>query len=214
MLRDRCLPMKWTVLVPIRALPDAKSRLSSTVAAALFEPLVAAIRADTLAAVRAAAPVARTVVVSDRPGDGVTLVQTSTGLNGALRDGAALARRCWPGDGVAALVGDLPALRAEELATALDDASERPCAFVADREGTGTTLLTARPGVDLDPRFGAGSARLHRAIAVELAGGAGLRHDVDTADDLAAAALVGLGTHTAGVWNGSAAVARSLPRSR
>lgn len=201
--------MRWTVLVPVRALPSAKSRLSSTVAAALFEPLVRGIRADTLAAVRAAAPVARTVVVCDVPGEGVDLVQTSPGLNGALRDGAALARRRWPRDGVAALVGDLPALRPQELADALDDAARYPCAFVPDRDGTGTTLLTARPGADLDPRFGAASAARHQAIAVELAAGPGLRHDVDTADDLVAAAEVGLGVHTAALYDGAGLVPRS-----
>ncbi len=89
--RGRGEPMRWTVLVPLRSLPSAKSRLASTVPAELFEDLVDAIRADTLAAVRAAGPVARVVVVGDRPADGVTLVQTQPGLNGALRDGAAYA---------------------------------------------------------------------------------------------------------------------------
>lgn len=198
--------------MPIRALPNAKSRLSSTVPALLFEPLVTAIRADTLEAVRAAPPVARTVVISDEPGAGVTLVQTSTGLNGALRDGAAFARRRWPGDGIAALVGDVPALRADELAEALDAAAGHARAFVADRDGTGTTLLTAGPGVELDPRFGTGSAARHRSIAVELDGGPGLRYDVDTAQDLAAAAEVGLGAHTADLFDANIAVPRALPR--
>jgi 2-phospho-L-lactate/phosphoenolpyruvate guanylyltransferase len=200
--------MRWTVLVPFRALPNAKSRLSSTVPACLFEPLVVAIRADTLVAVRAARPVARTVVISDEPGDGVTLVQTSSGLNGALRDGAAFARHRWPDDGIAALVGDVPALRPEELAAALDDAAAHPSAFVADQAGTGTTLLTARPGADFEPRFGAGSAARHRALAVELSGAPGLRHDVDTADDLAAAAVVGLGELTADLFEANTAVPR------
>jgi 2-phospho-L-lactate/phosphoenolpyruvate guanylyltransferase len=188
--------MKWTVLVPIRALPSAKSRLASSVPAEVFEPLVAAIRADTLEAVRAARPVARVVVVGNRPAPDVTYVQTSPGLNGALRDAAAFAREQWPDDGIAALVGDLPALRPAELADALDAAAAHPTAFVPDRTGTGTTMLTARPDVVLDPRFGLGSAGRHREIAAELHAGAGLRHDVDTADDLAAAAELGLGART------------------
>ena len=191
--------MRWTVLVPQRSLPSAKSRLASTVAAELFESLVTAIRADTLAAVRAAEPVARVVVVGDRPADGVTLVQTRPGLNGALRDGAAHARACWPRDGVAALVGDLPALRPGDLADALDAAAASPAGFVADRSGTGTTLLTATPPAHLDPRFGAGSAARHASIAVALPAAAGLRHDVDTADDLTAATALGLGPRTAQV---------------
>lgn len=202
--------MKWTVLVPIRALPSAKSRLAMSVPAEQFERLVSAIRADTLAAVRASASVARLVVVGDRPGDGITLVQSSTGLNGALRDGAAHARSHWAQDGVAALVGDLPAVRPDELAAALDAAGQHDAAFVPDRTGTGTTLLTARPGTVLDPRFGEGSAARHASFAAQLDAGAGLRHDVDTAEDLAAATLVGLGEHTAAVIHGDGA----LPRSR
>jgi 2-phospho-L-lactate/phosphoenolpyruvate guanylyltransferase len=202
--------MKWTVLVPIRALPSAKSRLAPSVPAEIFEQLVSAIRADTLAAARASVPVARVVVVGDQPGDGITLVQRSTGLNGALRDGAAHAREHWPQDGVAALVGDLPAVRPEELAHALDEAARHDAAFVPDRTGTGTTLLTARPGTALDPRFGAGSAARHGSFAVPLEAGAGLRHDVDTAADLVAATELGLGDFTAAVVQGDTA----LPRSR
>jgi 2-phospho-L-lactate guanylyltransferase len=69
---------------------------------------------------------------------------------------------------------------------------------VADAGGTGTTLLTA-VGVALDPRFGRGSAAAHRAGgARELTGPwPGLRRDVDTAEDLRAAALLGLGSRTA-----------------
>ena len=114
----------------------------------------------------------------------MTLVQTQPGLNGALRDGAAYARTRWPGDGVAALVGDLPAVRPDELAAALDAAAAHPAAFVPDSPGTGTTLLTARPGHVLEPRFGEGSAARHAAVAARLTAGPGLRHDVDTADDL------------------------------
>jgi 2-phospho-L-lactate guanylyltransferase len=198
------------VLVPLRALPSAKSRLAASVPAEVFERLVDAIRADTLSAVRGAAPVARVVVVGDRAGDGITLVQTSPGLNGALRDGAAYARAHWPHDGVAALVGDLPALLADELGAALTAAAQYPEAFVADQPGTGTTLLTARPDARLHPRFGVGSAARHAAIATALAAGPGLRHDVDTADDLAAAVVVGLGVHTAAVLDPGGA----LPRSR
>ena len=188
--------MNWTVLVPMRSLPGAKSRLAATVPADRHADLVRAIRADTLAAVRAAGPVARVVVIGDVPGDGITLVQRAPGLNGALRDGAAHARCRWPGDGVAALVGDLPALRPEELTAALEAAAAHPCGFVRDVAGTGSTLLTARSDAALDPRFGAGSAERHAEIARSLPAGPGLRHDVDTADDLAAAAQLGVGPNT------------------
>ena len=201
--------LRWTVLVPLRAMPTAKSRLAATIAPELFERVVEAIRADTLAAVRASAAVARVVVVSDQAGDGVDLVQRSPGLNGALRDGAAHSAREWPGDGVAALVGDLPALRTAELTAALAAAAGHPSAFVADADGTGTTLLAARPGTRLAPGFGLGSAARHAQTAAALGAGPGLRQDVDTADDLAGAIRLGVGPATAAALGVDRVVTRS-----
>jgi 2-phospho-L-lactate guanylyltransferase len=201
--------IRWTVLVPLRALPSAKSRLAETVPPEVHADLVEAIRADTLEAVHATESVARVVVIGDRPGRGVTLVQTSDGLNGALRDGAALAAEHWPDDGIAALVGDLPALRAADLATALDAAAEVAAGFVPDSSGTGTTLLTVTPGTALDPRFGVGSAGRHGEIASALPAADGLRADVDTAADLAAAAHRGLGPRTLALAESAGLVGRS-----
>ena len=100
---------------------------------------------------------------------------------------------------MAALSSDLPALRPGELTAALQAAAAVPRAFVADAEGSGTTLLAARDG-DLAPRFGRGSAAAHAAGgAVGLAGDwPGLRQDVDTAADLHAACWIGVGPRTAG----------------
>jgi 2-phospho-L-lactate guanylyltransferase len=199
--RRRLRNVQWTVLIAAKSLPHAKSRLLDSGEG--LDPdaharLVLAIRDDTIAAAAAAANVSRVVLVADAPGLGGehVVVQQAPGLNPALREGAAHAARQWPGDGVAALVGDLPALRPEELAEALDLAARHTHAYVADAEGTGTTLLTAAPGSALQPQFGAGSAARHAASAVALDAGPGLRHDVDTAADLQAAARVGLGPRT------------------
>jgi 2-phospho-L-lactate guanylyltransferase len=202
--------VRWTVVIPTKALPEAKSRLLPASAdASAHRRLVEAIRADTVAAAAAAPVVARVVLVADRPAGPGVLVQTEPGLNPALREAAELAATSWPEDGVAALVGDLPALRPEELDTALGAAAGHPRAFVRDCAGTGTTLLTVGPGTSLRPAFGAGSARRHAADAVEVAAGPGLRHDVDTADDLAAAATVGLGPATRAVLDRTGVIARS-----
>ncbi len=193
-------PLRWTVLVPLKALPAAKSRLAATVPPEWHPELVAAIRADTLRAVAAAASVARVLVVADTAGVAQgALVQSSPGLNGALRDGAAYATAHWPAEGVAALVGDLPALLTAELDAALTAAAAHPRGFVPDSTGTGTTLLTAAPGTALVPRFGVGSAARHAREAVVLHAGASLRHDVDSAADLAGAAVLGVGPATRAV---------------
>lgn len=100
---------------------------------------------------------------------------------------------------VVALTADLPAMRPAELEAALA-AAERAGrrAFVPDLEGTGTVLLAAPAGEALAPQFGPGSAAAHaRSGAVRLDGAwPSLRRDVDTAADLDAAALLGLGAHT------------------
>jgi len=202
--------VRWTVVIPAKALPEAKSRLLPASAdEAAHRRLVEAIRTDTAAAASAADGVARVLVVSDRPaGEGV-LVQSAPGLNAALVEAAEFAARHWPEDGVAALVGDLPALRAGELADALSCAASYPRTHVPDAAGTGTTLLTALPGVVLAPAFGAGSAARHAAGSVSLHGGAGLRHDVDTAADLRAAAGLGVGASTSALLAASGVSGRS-----
>ena len=95
--------------------------------------------------------------------------------------------------------------RVMPIVAAMLDA-ERQRAFVADAQGTGTTLLTA-VGVPLDPRFGHGSADSHRSGgAVPLTGHwPGLLRDVDTEADLRAAVALGAGPRTA------ALVGRLLP---
>jgi 2-phospho-L-lactate/phosphoenolpyruvate guanylyltransferase len=198
-------PMRWTVLVPLKSLPAAKSRLASTLGADgrphLHAALVEAMRADVLRAARATPQVARVLVVSDQPGAG-DLAQRSPGLNGALRDGAEYSSAHWPADGIAALVGDVPALHPEELAAALDSAAQHAAAFVPDAAATGTTLLTARPGTPLTPEFGAGSAHRHGRHAAALHdAGAGLRQDVDTAADLDAALALGVGPATGALFD-------------
>jgi 2-phospho-L-lactate guanylyltransferase len=202
--------VRWTVVIPAKALPEAKSRLLPASAdTAAHRRLVEAIRADTLGAARATVGVARVLVVTDRPGLPDALVQRHPGLNSALREAAAHAARAWPGDGIVALVGDLPALRPDELAAVLQAAAVQPRSFVPDAPGTGTTLLAVVPGTDLDPKFGVGSAARHAAGAARLEAGPGLRHDVDTADDLGQAAQLGLGPATAAVVGEPDVVLRS-----
>ena len=203
--------MGWTVLIPVKALPAAKSRL----AADPIDPdghaeLVLAMRADTIDAAQAAGAVSRVLLVADaagaQPADGVEeFVQTAPGLNPGLREAAEHAALRWPGDRIAALVADLPALRPAELDAALRTAGRG--GFVRDHEGTGTTLLAAGTGDPFRPAFGAGSAARHAALVPELSAGPGLRQDVDTPDDLRRAAELGVGAAT------SALIALVMPSS-
>jgi 2-phospho-L-lactate guanylyltransferase len=187
----------WTVVLPVKRLADGKSRLRGALPGVPHERLALALALDTAAAALAVAPV---LVVTADPAAAAALAALGArvvpdvpgGLNASFAHGAAAA----PGP-VAALAGDLPALRAAELATALRAAGDAR-RYVADATGSGTALLTAATGRALDPRFGPGSAAAHTASgAVPLHGRwPGLRRDVDTAADLAAAAALGVGRHT------------------
>ena len=113
------------------------------------------------------------------------------GLNAALAFGAEYLGT--PNGTVGALQADLPALRPADLSAAIEEAAGRR-AYCADRPGAGTTLLLAAPGEPLHPRFGRHSADAHAATGAVRIGGslASLRCDVDTKDDLAVAAQIGL----------------------
>ncbi|MDX3196051.1 2-phospho-L-lactate guanylyltransferase [Streptomyces sp. MN03-5084-2B] len=199
--------MDVDLVVPMKHPRDGKSRLRGAVEPARHPGLVLALAKDTLAAVVSSAQVRRVLLVAADPGAvaelgelGVEIVAepAEKTLNAAFRHGEALLKADDPGTIVGALQADLPALRAGDLTAALAEAAGRR-AFVADRQGTGTTLLLAAPGEPLDPRFGPGSARshaesgaipLHQALPT-------LRSDVDTPDDLANARALGVGKHTA-----------------
>lgn len=193
--------MQWVVTIPLKAPAAANTRLAPVArSAGQLIALTRAMRADTIDAVQAVDGVQALVFVVDEgstaSGEHV-VVQRTPGLNAALAEAAQYAVSHWPDAGVATLVGDLPALRPDELDAALTAAAGYPSAFVPDHLGTGTTLLTAGPGQELAPRFGPGSATAHALVATALTAGPGLRTDVDTADDLARAAELGVGPRTA-----------------
>jgi 2-phospho-L-lactate/phosphoenolpyruvate guanylyltransferase len=192
--------VEWTVLVPVKELAHAKSRLRGALPGVPHRDLVLALVLDTLAAALACPAVTAVVVVSSDEavaaaarelGAKVIPDRPDAGLNAALSHGAAAAG----GGPLAALAGDLPALRGDDLAVVLAAVTVR--GYVRDAAGTGTTLLATPAGTPLDPRFGVDSARAHAGSgAVELTAPESLRCDVDTAADLATAARLGLGTRT------------------
>jgi 2-phospho-L-lactate/phosphoenolpyruvate guanylyltransferase len=212
-------PFTWSVVVPVKVLTQAKSRLARLGGERRAE-LALAMATDTVTAVLASAAAARVIVITDDQVVGQALRELGAeviadtrdggGLNGALRHGAAFASRRWPDTGLATLFADLPAVRPIEIATALDAARQWPTAFVADAAGDGTTLYTARPDAAFQPAFGLASRARHAAggaVELGLDGIDGLRRDVDTPEDLQQAAMIGLGPHTAGLL-------RCAPRGR
>jgi 2-phospho-L-lactate/phosphoenolpyruvate guanylyltransferase len=206
------------LVVPIKTLERAKTRLRGVVPAHEHADLVLALLLDTVTAALAADGVRRVLVICEDERIPVALAGTGVecvderglpGLNAALAHGAALLRA--PGRVVGALQADLPALRPADLTAAVEEAAGRR-AYCADRQATGTTLLLTAPGEPLDPRFGPGSAAAHATTGAVSVGGsaASLRCDVDTEDDLAMAADLGLGGRTSLVFDGTGKFTRSF----
>lgn len=199
----------WSVIVPLKPLHLAKSRLAAGAGDAVRPALALAFAEDTVAAALACAAVARVVIVTDDAhaarrlsGLGARTVADppGRGLNRALAHGAEVARLERPHAPVAALNADLPALRSAELARVLAAAAEHPRSFLADAAGWGTTLLAAGPGTGLAPAFGGASRARHRrsgAVELLLSGVDSVRRDVDTGSDLRGALSLGVGRRTA-----------------
>ena len=209
-------------MLPLKGGSAAKSRLGADAA------LAWAIAGDCLDAVLACPGVQTAIVVTADPDTarwagttGATVVPETlpgAGLGAAIQDGLAAAH-----GPCAVLLGDLPALRPDDLHLALDAAAQRlsatlqlagarpagalpepgvgslpPMVFVPDAEGSGTVLLAAEVPSAMDHAFGPGSAREHArrgAVRLDL-DLPRLRRDVDTEADLHAAALLGCGPRT------------------
>ena len=156
----------WTVVMPVKVLAHAKSRLAVLAGQRRCE-LALALASDTVSAVVACPEVARVLVVTSDAMAGPRLAALGAhvvggepagaagGLNAALRYGASVASSRWPGSGVAALAADLPALRPAELGRALRAAGlRRHVRFRAGRGrgGHDDVRSLARRGIPADVR--------------------------------------------------------------
>ncbi|MGK0741907.1 2-phospho-L-lactate guanylyltransferase [Leucobacter sp. Z1108] len=206
--------MEWNAVVAFRGELGSKSRLSQGDGAPPPEVSLEFARAfacDLVDALHGTEAIRRVTVLTKQPlrwshrcaGDEELVMDRSTEFNAALSSAVVEVRSESPHSGVLILPGDLPALTPVDLAGALAQASRFERAFVTDRVGTGTTLLTARPGAGLMPLFGEGSARRHSAAGfheLDLPVRSPLRNDVDTLEDLERAMGMGVGSHTEAIY--------------
>jgi 2-phospho-L-lactate/phosphoenolpyruvate guanylyltransferase len=190
----------WWVIVPMKDMTRAKTRLAESRGQRRQFAIVMA--RDTLCAVVNADAVEGVLVVCEREEDvesfalpGVSVVvRPGLDINDAIRAGVALVRFGGDSRNVAALPGDLPYLSSSELDVVLERAASVPRAVVGDRTGRGTTLLTARTGVELEPRYGPGSLAQHLdtgATQLSVPAWSGIRRDVDLQSDLAPTPALG-----------------------
>ncbi|WP_218014534.1 CofC family guanylyltransferase [Mycolicibacterium palauense] len=186
------------LIIAVKRLASAKTRLASAFSAEYREQLVLAMLVDTIAAARRVRALASITVVT--PDEAAAAAVTELGaeavhdptpdghpdpLNNAIDVAAATvpaggvtttraartdqaARAAQGIPNIVVLQGDLPAMQPHELTEAIATARRYPRSFVADRHGTGTVALFGF-GVPLNPRFGPDSAARHRdSGAIEL----------------------------------------------
>mgnify|MGYP001302547977 CR=1 FL=1 len=198
----------WTIVMPVKSLDLAKSRLSP---AATARDLALAFFQDAVEAALGSPLTGELVIATCDPvirhwaaGRGCLVVDDAEhpGINAAAH---LAATRSTTTDPVAVMVSDLPAVTSAAISAALSLASRHRTAFLADADGTGTTMWMAESGAQVRTYFGADSRAAHRAAgAVDLVDAYGeptdvwpARRDVDTVDDLASARILGVGHHTA-----------------
>lgn len=197
------------LIIAVKRLAAAKTRLAPVFSARTRENVVLAMLIDTLTAAGRVPSLGSIIVVTpddvaaaaaSELGANVIADPTPAGHPDPLNNAIATAEGALAGSfsNIVALQGDLPALQTQELAEAITAARHYRRSFVADRLATGTAALFAF-GSPLDPQFGSNSSARHRSSgAIELTGAwPGLRCDVDTPADLAAARRLGVGAATA-----------------
>lgn len=207
----------WTVLIPFKGSALGKSRLTSaTLSDAHRRELATAFLRDVVDVALHTPEVARVIVTSpdahtkqllgELPCDVLIEPPHISGLNAgvlwALRELGAPHLAC------AVLTSDLPYLREHELSQALNLASGRERSMTTDREGTGTTMLLANRTPEFEPAFGISSRLAHERLGFALLNvpsSSGLRHDVDTSEQLRQAGNLVAGRHTSSVLKAIAA---------
>jgi len=183
------------VLVPVKRLDDAKSRLAGVLAPAERRALALAMLGDVLAALGGSTVAASVTVVTGDPEAGVAARLGGADLcddEGRSWNAALTAALAALGGGVSAAIiaADLPMLEPADL-DALAAALPGPGVAVGRAHDGGTNALALRPPEAIEPHFGAPqSATLHARLAREvgfepvIVHRRGLAFDVDTAGDL------------------------------
>jgi 2-phospho-L-lactate guanylyltransferase len=199
----------WAVIMPVKGLSNAKSRIASTLTGPVDE-LAFAFFKDTMAAALACPLVDRVVVATSDPqvaewarGRDCAVVSDAdqVGINAAARHAA---RTAAVGLRTAVLVSDLPCLTPTALGLVLSAARTHATAFLTDHQGTGTTIWLADAGSPVACAFGVNSRAEHaRRGGFDLVAQQpdrvdwwSARHDIDTSADLSTAIELGVGAWT------------------
>lgn len=163
------------VILPVKPLARAKSRLARALKAPTRAALVRSIFSRTLDVIAQVDRIDGVIVVSRdltilelaRQRNAITLMESDSGLNPAITQAAhwAQAHRA---RAVIVIPVDLPLITPVDLDALIDRAVEERCIVIApDRHEDGTNLLLVRPPDAIHFAYGASSFNAHRARASE-----------------------------------------------
>lgn len=205
------------VVIAVKDLAAAKTRLADAFADADRARLVVAMFRDTVVAARNVNAVSAITVVTPDPAVAAVAAELGARVIGEPCDrspGDSVARlnsafsaaasevRARGDDDIIALQADLPALRSIELDEAYRLAAVGARSLVSDHHGTGTAALIVKGrSEEFTPLFGPSSAQRHRDSGAHGLDGhwPGLRLDVDTITDVRDAFTLGVGPATSAV---------------
>jgi 2-phospho-L-lactate/phosphoenolpyruvate guanylyltransferase len=194
--------MPTTLILPVKRLPDAKTRLAPLLARHQRRELMEALVAQTLETLTEVGADAVCVATSDERAADLARARGAGVLDDAglpWNEGLRHAIDQLPDvDTVAIVAGDLPLLTADDVRALLAAVPSRGVAIGRARDG-GTNALCLRPPDLFVPSFGAAaSASVHAGLAsaagvpAAIVDRQGLALDLDTPDDVAAALAAGL----------------------
>lgn len=192
---------RTAVVIPIKRLEQAKSRLAGCLEPAERARLVLRLLDHVLGAVFAAAPGGPCLVVSADPvvrahavAAGALAIDEATpggGQNRSLEWGRIVARQRWQPAALLVLSGDLPLITSADLvAIGQLGAADGTVVLAPDRRRVGTNALLLRPPDLLSFQFGQDSLRAHasaaesRGLRVQTYNGMGTAFDLDVPEDL------------------------------
>jgi 2-phospho-L-lactate guanylyltransferase len=185
-------------VIPVKPLARAKSRLARALKAPTRAALVRSIFSRTLDVIAQVNRIDGAIVVSRdltilelaRQRNAIALMETDSGLNPAITQGAQWAAQ-HHARSVIVIPVDLPLITPADLAEMINRAEEERCIVIApDRHEDGTNVLLVRPPDAIHFSYGPASFQAHRAQAIERgliaheyrSPGAGF--DIDVPDDL------------------------------
>jgi len=186
------------VIVPVKALGDAKQRLAAVLPVEARRRLMLVMLHDVLAVLKQVETLGPIVIVSPDPQvariaerEGLLLLREarSTGHSAAVVAGLAFAKSHGAMRALT-LPADVPLLTADEIRSVIDS-EVRGLTIVPSRDGDGSNAIVFEPLDALTPSFGVGSFARHtaqaaeRGIALRTLSLPGIGLDIDSAEDLA-----------------------------